>query len=64
MVKIVKIKITGKKYVGENVLYTPLKCDIMLTEKINEIIALINNHDVELDLLKKQFTDLIVKLTD
>ncbi len=62
MVKIKKIKIIGKKYVGENVLYTPLKSDMMLAEKINEIIALVNNHDVELDLLKKQFTDLIVKL--
>jgi len=33
-----------------------------ISDKINEIIALINNHDIELDLLKKQFTDLIVKL--
>lgn len=33
-----------------------------ISDKINEIIVLINNHDVELDLLKKQFTDLIVKL--
>ncbi len=33
-----------------------------IAEKVNENITLLNNHDVDLDLLRKQFTDLIVKL--